>query len=196
MPVGLQGKHAAPSSMCMLQAFHTDACVRGQKVTAIIISVTHHCWGNERGEEELQIHAVERERAKRQKKGGFRRVRSAKMSNCWGRMEEFGSLLKCNNEEMETWGGQNSLRWWRLRLFTCSILSPGCSTDAAGPSCCTLVTKIPYKSKWYTVRTTQGHDGLESLPFSRSYHHPAPKIITKKSHFCPNFANVVFKIST
>lgn len=49
---------------------------------------------------------------------------------------------------------------------TCSILSPGCRAEAAGPSCCTLVTKIPYKSKWYTVRTTQGHDGLESLPFS------------------------------
>lgn len=30
---------------------------------------------------------------------------------------------------------------------TCSILSPGCRAEAAGPSCCTLVTKIPYKSK-------------------------------------------------
>lgn len=55
---------------------------------------------------------------------------------------------------------------------TCSILSPGCRAEAAGPSCCTLVTKIPYKSKWYTVRTTQGHDGLESLPFSFSSHDP------------------------
>lgn len=53
---------------------------------------------------------------------------------------------------------------------TCTILSPGCRAEAAGPSCCTLVTKIPYKSKWYTVRTTQGHDGLESLPFSFSSH--------------------------
>ncbi len=57
---------------------------------------------------------------------------------------------------------------------TCSILSPGCRAEAAGPSCCTLVTKIPYKSKWYTVRTTQGHDGLESLPFSFSSQYPPP----------------------
>lgn len=80
------------------------------------------------------------------------------------------------------------------KMFTCSILSPGCSTDAAGPSCCTLVTKIPYKSKWYTVRTTQGHDGLESLPFSRSYHHPAPKILTKKMPFLSKLCQYV-KIS-
>lgn len=30
---------------------------------------------------------------------------------------------------------------------TFSILSPGCSRLEAGPSGCTLVTKIPYKSK-------------------------------------------------
>lgn len=34
-----------------------------------------------------------------------------------------------------------------LEDVTCSILSPGCRAEAAGPSCCTLVTKIPYKSK-------------------------------------------------
>lgn len=75
----------------------------------------------------------------------------------------------------------HSFEWRRLREggeavagereeITCTILSPGCRAEAAGPSCCTLVTKIPYKSKWYTVRTTQGHDGLESLPFSFSSH--------------------------
>lgn len=70
---------------------------------------------------------------------------------------------------------------------TCSILSPGCRAEAAGPSCCTLVTKIPYKSKWYTVRTTQGHDGLESLPFSFSSQYPPPPTTdpTKKITFLP-----------
>lgn len=70
---------------------------------------------------------------------------------------------------------------------TCSILSPGCRAGAAGPSCCTLVTKIPYKSKRYTVRTTQGHDGLESLPFSFSFNYPPPpplKKITFLSKIC------------
>lgn len=57
---------------------------------------------------------------------------------------------------------------------TCNILSPGWRAEAAGPSCCTLVTKIPYKSKWYTVRTTQGHDGLESLPLSCLSWYPTP----------------------
>lgn len=55
----------------VLQHFHTymcvSVCVEGWRVTAIIISVTHHCWGKERGEEELHSHAVEREGVKTKK---------------------------------------------------------------------------------------------------------------------------------
>lgn len=59
--------------VCVLQYFHTYVClcvsvfVEGWRVTAIIISVTHHCWGKEREEEELHSHAVEREGVKTKK---------------------------------------------------------------------------------------------------------------------------------
>lgn len=44
-----------------------ECFVEGWRVTAIIISVTHHCWEKEREEEELHSHAVERERERRGK---------------------------------------------------------------------------------------------------------------------------------
>lgn len=70
MSVSLQGKHAARSAACVCACMYVCCSISihicggvfvvGWRVTAIIISVTHHCWGKERGEEELHSHAVER----------------------------------------------------------------------------------------------------------------------------------------
>ena len=46
---------------------NVSVCEGDGGVTAIIISVTHHCWGKEREEEELHSHAVEREGVKTKK---------------------------------------------------------------------------------------------------------------------------------
>ncbi len=87
MSVSLQGKHAAQSTACVCACMYRGMCaavflyicqcvcvcvcvcvfVEGWRVTAIIISVTHHCWGKEREEEELHSHAVEREGVKTKK---------------------------------------------------------------------------------------------------------------------------------
>lgn len=81
MSVSLQGKHAARSTACVCVQVCIErgmcaaifpyiclyVCVEGWRATAIIISVTHHCWGKEREEEELHSHAVEGERVKTKK---------------------------------------------------------------------------------------------------------------------------------
>lgn len=59
------GQQHVCAHACMCAAvfpyIYVGVClVVGWRVTAIIISVTHHCWGKERGEEELHSHAVER----------------------------------------------------------------------------------------------------------------------------------------
>lgn len=53
--------------LCVCVGVRVCVRVEGWRVTAIIISVTHHCWGKEREEEELHSHAVEREGVKTKK---------------------------------------------------------------------------------------------------------------------------------
>lgn len=64
-----------------------ECFVEGWRVTAIIISVTHHCWEKEREEEELHSHAVERERERKREgvktKKGFHMNSSSYTVSLW-----------------------------------------------------------------------------------------------------------------